>query len=262
MKTFKFASGLALGALALTTFGTTALAAETANYHSNGVVEFRPNTDPTDPVDPENPDPENPVDPIDPTNPEGKPEPGTAGPLSIDYASSFDFGLNKISNHDEIYYARAQHYNEGHKDTPDYVQVSDNRGTNSGWTLTVKQGGQLTATTDTLNKVLTGSEIVLKNPTVTSNVQGVTAPTPADVITLDPNGAESLVMAAADQSGAGTWENYWGKVETIVEKNEAGEEQDVNVTRDVTLSVPGATPKDAVKYQTTLTWVLTDVPGN
>jgi hypothetical protein len=37
-----------------------------------------------------------PVDPVDPTDPNG-PEPGTPGPLSIDYASSFDFGTQKIS---------------------------------------------------------------------------------------------------------------------------------------------------------------------
>ena len=36
----------------------------------------------------------------------------------------------------------------------------------------------------------------------------------------------------------------------------------VNVTKDVALSVPGSTPKDAVKYQTKLLWTLTDVPSN
>ncbi|EAC9512966.1 WxL domain-containing protein, partial [Listeria monocytogenes] len=29
----------------------------------------------------------------------------------------------------------------------------------------------------------------------------------------------------------------------------------------VALSVPGSTPKDAVSYTTTLTWVLSDTPG-
>lgn len=68
-----------------------AKAEEPKEYRSNGLVEFIPNVDPTEPVDPENPDPEKPVKPIDPTDPEG-PNPGTQGPLSIDYASSFDFG--------------------------------------------------------------------------------------------------------------------------------------------------------------------------
>lgn len=262
MKRIKLFSVLALSAMAITTLSTTAFAEEAVEYHSHGVVEFRPNTDPTDPVDPENPDPENPVDPTDPTNPGGEPEPGTQGPLSIDYASTFDFGLNKISNKDQTYYARAQHYNDGHSDTPDYVQVTDNRGTNSGWKLTVKESGQLTATTDTLNKVLTGAQITLAHPNVTSNASGVTAPTAAEDISLNPDGSESVVMTAAEKSGAGTWEDYWGKVESVQEENEQGTKQDVNITKDVALSVPGSTPKDAVKYQTTLTWTLTDVPNN
>ena len=48
----------------------------------------------TKPVDPVNPDTEKPVEPFDPTTPDtgNKPNEGTTGPLSIDYASSLDFG--------------------------------------------------------------------------------------------------------------------------------------------------------------------------
>ncbi|MGH2208093.1 WxL domain-containing protein, partial [Enterococcus faecalis] len=35
----------------------------------------------------------------------------------------------------------------------------------------------------------------------------------------------------------------------------------VNVTKDVALSVPGSPAKHAVKYQTKLLWTLTHVPG-
>jgi len=80
---FILVSATLLGTALLT---TTAHAGETgANYDSNGAVKFTPNTDPNNPVDPENPDPDNPVKPIDPTDPDG-PQPGTDGPLSIDYA--------------------------------------------------------------------------------------------------------------------------------------------------------------------------------
>ncbi|MEB5953235.1 WxL domain-containing protein, partial [Enterococcus innesii] len=71
---------------------------------SNGAITFEADPNPTNPVDPT--DPEKPVDPVDPTDPDG-PNPGTNGPLSIDYASSLDFGVNKISNKNEVYYARA-----------------------------------------------------------------------------------------------------------------------------------------------------------
>ncbi|MPN38891.1 hypothetical protein SDC9_186416 [bioreactor metagenome] len=91
-----------IGLLAFSTLGLLATsiegyAAENKQYDSTGLVEFIPNLDPTVPVDPENPDPEKPVNPIDPTDPNG-PNPGTQGPLSIDYASSLDFGKNRISN--------------------------------------------------------------------------------------------------------------------------------------------------------------------
>ncbi|MDZ5606391.1 WxL domain-containing protein [Bacillus pseudomycoides] len=228
-----------------------------ATYESNGVVEFIPNTDPTDPVDPNNPDPEVPVNPVDPTDPEG-PNPGTNGPLSIDYASSLDFGINKISNKDMTYYAKAQELSsdEGSTYVPNYVQISDNRGTNAGWTLTVKQEGQLSNDT-TQNKELTGSQIQFVDPTVASHTE-VKPPTPADVITLDPNGAESLVMSAKQSAGAGLWVDRWGTVEEMT--GDQGEK--VQKTKAISLTIPGKTPKDAVKYSTKLTWNLSDVPGN
>ncbi|MBK5491841.1 WxL domain-containing protein [Bacillus sp. TH13] len=245
--------------------GTVALAPLSASadetgaiYESNGVVEFIPNTDPTDPVDPNNPDPEKPVNPVDPTTPDGKPEPGTNGPLSIDYASSLDFGVNKITNKDMTYYAKAQELRSNATSTyvPNYVQISDNRGTNAGWTLTVKQEGQLFNET-TQNKELTGSQIQFVDPTVASNTE-VTPPTPADVITLDPNGAESLVMSAKQSAGAGLWVDRWGTVEEIT--GDRGEK--VQKTKAISLNIPGKTAKDAVKYSTKLTWNLSDVPGN
>lgn len=110
--------------------------------------------------------------------------------------------MNKISNKTQTYYARAQKYKEDLV-TPNYVQISDNRGSNAGWTLTLKQNGQF-KNDDTLNKVLTGSVIVLTDPKVDSATMNVTAPTAQSTITLDPNGAESLVMTAAKNASAGT----------------------------------------------------------
>lgn len=262
MKNIKLFSTIALTALSLSTMGVIAHADETgASYESNGVVKFIPNTDPTDPVDPT--DPTDPVEPVDPTDPTG-PNPGTDGPLSIDYASSFDFGLNKITNQDETYYARAQQYKAGTAKgaTANYVQVSDNRGNNAGWTLKVKQNGQLTATTDTLNKELTGSAITLTAPTVNSNSTAPVYPVANPTVALNPDGTEVLVMSANVNTGAGTYTDSWGNVETVTEKDKDGNDVEAEVTKAVSLTVPGGTPKDAVKYSTTLTWNLTDVPGN
>ncbi|MFR8960805.1 MAG: WxL domain-containing protein ElrC, partial [Enterococcus faecalis] len=157
--------------------------AEEKNYESNAIVEFTPDTSINKPVDPVNPDTEKPVEPFDPTTPDtgNKPNEGTTGPLSIDYASSLDFGKNKISNKDEKYYANPQYFFLADGSGPDltnpkpnYVQISDKRGTNAGWALTVKQETQLTATKETLNKVLDGSEIKLSQNKAVSNSKAVT----------------------------------------------------------------------------------------
>lgn len=247
------ASSITAALLLLTTGTTTALAADGGEYKSNGVVEFVANPEPTSPIDPTNPDPNNPVKPVDPTNPNG-PNPGTAGPLSIDFASSLDFGKNKITNKDETYFANAQELEDG-RSVPNYVQISDQRGSNAGWTLTVKQEGQL-SNDATQNKELTGAEIKLGSGQAVSNAEAMAEPTTSD-ITLDPSGAVSKVMTAKAGAGAGTWVDRFGTVETVDVNGES-----LQKNKAVTLTVPGKTPKDAVKYKTELTWTLSDVPGN
>ena len=103
----KLVTAVAFVGLGLT-IPITAQAEEVAAYHSNGQIVFEPNTEPTDPISPTDPDPENPIKPVDPTTPDGKPEPGTNGPLSIDFASSLYFGTQKITSKTEIYHAALQ----------------------------------------------------------------------------------------------------------------------------------------------------------
>lgn len=266
MKLIKLGTTSALALTALASTGVSAFA-ETGSldysreYKSNAIVEFLPDNGPTSPVDPENPDPNNPVDPWDPTTEDHNPNPGTDGPLSLDYASSLDFGKNKITNKDEVYYANPQYlWNADRTDfdpstaKPNYVQVSDKRGTNGGWSLTVKQEGQF-KNENTQNKELTGAEIAFTQSTPDSKIDGVIAPKATDFI-LTPNEV-SPVMTAAKGAGAGTWVDRFGTVENV----EIDGEQ-VQKNKAITLSVPGKTAKDAVKYETKLTWTLTDVPGN
>ncbi|WP_239256615.1 WxL domain-containing protein [Listeria ilorinensis] len=262
MKSVKItvAAGVALSALLPVSYQVFA-EDYSRELQSNAIVEFVPDESGTDPVDPINPDPNNPVNPYDPSTDDHEPEDGTAGPLSIDFASSLDFGKNKISSADQTYYAEAQYYwNDAHndKDTtnprPNYIQVSDKRGTNAGWTLNVKQEGQLkNATAD--NGTLTGAEIKLTNGTAKSSGTA-TAPVTYDV-TLDPSGASSKVMDAKDGVGAGTWVDAFGSISDVEVEGET-----VKKNTAITLTIPGATPKDAAKYSTKLTWTLTDVPGN
>ncbi|WP_409196937.1 WxL domain-containing protein [Carnobacterium maltaromaticum] len=257
----KFMKLISISAATMTlvgALGTTVLAAEEpAVYKSSAGVEFIPNTDPTQPVDPENPDPTDPVVPIDPTDPEGKPNPGTNGPLSLDYASSLDFGQNKITNSDQTYYAAAQAFSGGAiagEFRGNYVQVSDNRGTSAGWTLSLKQEGQFSSAKANKYKVLEGAQIAFASATAESNAAGVTPPTVSD-FSLVPN-ESVVVMQAAESAGDGTWVDRFGNAEVM-----SIDGKDVQKNKAISLAVPGKTPKEATNYVTELTWTLSDVPA-
>lgn len=245
MKTTKIFTLSATALLSLSLGASTAFAVDGGVYDSNGQIKFTPNTDPTNPVDPTNPT--NPITPVDPTDPSG-PNPGTNGPLSIDYASSFDFGEQQITSVTKTYQAVAQKYkdkDDAEQEGPNFVQVTDNRGLESGWTLTVKQDAQFKSTS---GKVLTGAKITLKNGTVVTASDSA-KPTGYTPIALTTDGSEAKVMSATDKQGAGTYLLSWGTNATTG-------------ATSVDLEVPGATTKYAEIYKTTLTWSLTDVPGN
>ncbi|EJQ43629.1 hypothetical protein IEQ_04957 [Bacillus cereus BAG6X1-2] len=195
------------------------------------------------PVDPT--DPGIPIDPVDPTDPEG-PNPGTKGPLSIDYASSLDFGKTKITSTDKTYTAAAQKFNSERGDGPNYVQIRDNRETKTGWSLQVKQNGQFKSTS---SKELTGAEITFKNSMVNTISTSLKPSIVKSSFSLTPEGdgvAES-VMSAKSGEGVGTYVLAFGDDSTAADSIE--------------LSVPGKTTKYAEKYSTSLTWTLMDVPG-
>ncbi|WP_439444361.1 WxL domain-containing protein [Listeria aquatica] len=247
----KVIGGTLLSATALFGFGQpgNVLAADVATYNSNGIVEFTPNTDVTPPVDPNDPDPNNPVEPVDPTDPNG-PDPGTPGPLSIDYASSVDFGKMKITSTDQVYNAAAQKFSGGSvADGPNYVQVTDSRGGAKGWQLRVQQDDQFTSTS---GKELTGAELSFNNGVVNSSSDSP-KPTGTASFTLVPgdgstSGPAEIVMDAATGQGDGTQVLAFGN--------------DATKAESIKLSVPGETSKVAEVYTTSLTWTLADLPVN
>ncbi|MGN4444741.1 WxL domain-containing protein [Bacillus cereus group sp. MYBK79-1] len=224
--------------------GTSALAADGGTMNSKAFIQFEKNTDIVKPVSPLDPNIE--VETKDPNDPKDPHEPGTAGPLSIDYASNFQFETHKASGNNEVYYASLDSVTEkGASDkteVPNYVQVTDNRGTNAGWKLSVTQNDQF-KTTD--NKELTGAALTLKNGTPNS-AAGSDAPTAAQDIALVPGQASDVLTAQEDQ-GMGTWVNTFGKSVEDAKKS-------------VELSVPGKTKKEQAQYTTSLTWELKDAP--
>ncbi|OFL85838.1 hypothetical protein RU95_GL003342 [Enterococcus avium] len=207
-------------------------------YQSGGETTVKP-------LDPLLPDPLKPVVPVDPTNPAGPME-GTGGSLSFDFASSFQFGSQAISTKDETYYALPQEYTDfdgTKKKGPNYVQVTDVRGTGSGWQLSVKQNGQFQTAEA---QKLAGAELWLKNGEMISTLSDSYAPSAKETIEM-PLDSEVNVITANNEQGIGTWLYRFGSDET-------------SGGRSVQLNVPGSSVKYAKKYQTSLTWSLKDVP--
>lgn len=249
MKTIKLTTISAV-LISSVVLGGTVFAGESGGTRNTDTqIMFEENTEPVDPVDPT--DPTNPVDPVDPIDPEKPIEPGTGGPLSLDYASALNFWKQKIVSTDEEYFAKTQTIKDkdgtNEREVPLYVQITDNRGTLKGWTLSVKQNGQFKAG----ENVLTGAKIDFLNGVMTTVSE---SPVPSMVkesfdLTGDGTGAVTNVMAANESEGSGTYVYQLGN--------------DATKGESVKISVPGKTIKmKDVAYKTTLTWTLNDIPEN
>lgn len=227
-----------------------------ANRTTDAIVNFVPDNSPTNPVNPET------GEEVETVNPDGTtPGPGTNGPLSLDYASSLDFGTNVISTKDEVYNAKAQKLKDGSY-VPNYAQVTDKRGTLKGWALSVKQMGQFKTST---NKELSGAEISFTNAAVHSKSESTKPGTvmPGFTLTPDGTGVVSNVVVAGEGQGAGTWTYRFGDSVNLQDaKGKDGTDLGYKVTDSITLSVPGKTEKLADSYKTELVWTLTDAPVN
>lgn len=240
-------STIILGGTSLVTKNVNA--AEIGSGSTTGTVSFSESSSTTEP--------EKPVDPENPGGGEGgttDPQfPGTPGPLSLDYAPTLDFGTHDISGKNEVYNAKALTYEIGgnSKIVDQFVQVTDKRaGDHKGWKVSVKQLGQFK---DEKGNTLKGAKISFKNGKVDAsedvNVDGNKSVSTVD-FEIDPEGSYSSVMTADTGNGFGTWITKWGEV------------KDDNTISNITLSVPGASVKNATTYNTTLTWSLSDTPSS
>lgn len=230
------------------------------SYPSFGRVGFTPGNDRTPPI---SPGPDSPGVTVPPLWPEGvTPPPGTSGPLSIDYVSSLDFGINNISTQDRTYYAKSQKYKGLSLETPHYIQVTDNRGTLAGWSLKVVAVSQFyQEEKNAKHPILEGAMLSLKNPETLSNNKDV-SPKAQEVFHLVPK-KETVVATAEKGAGAGTWIIRWGDKlaeQSTLDKN--GKTVKEKFNKDVQLFVPGRTIKDAASYTTQLKWILSELPQN
>lgn len=190
-----------------------------------------------------------PVDPLDPASPlppigNG----GTAGALSIDFAAVLDFGKQQISSLDQTYYAKPLSLEQAAGEIlqrPNFVQVSDRRGTFSGWQLKVRQKAQFQTAA---GQELKGAELTLGEGEVLSTVDPRYAPYAKKAVALLPAATADVAVAAEADQGMGTWVYRFGDETTM--------------TSAIQLKVPGATVKYAQGYHTTLTWQLETTPAN
>lgn len=147
--------------------------------------------------------------------------------LILKDVANLEFGTHEISANDETY--------KSETDTTSVVQ--DIRGTSAGWVLQVAETAQFKAG----KTELTGAVIKLDTPTLDES--STAKATPKTGVTLSADGTASTIMTAAQGEGNGL----------AVEKF---------ATNAASLSVPGATVKNAAGYKTTLVWNLLDTPEN
>ncbi|EAD6094840.1 WxL domain-containing protein [Listeria monocytogenes] len=269
------ASLLALGLIVAPVLsGDFASAATSVTKDSKGIVKFDKSTTP-DP-DPVNPDPVDP-DPVipDPTDPPV----GTDG-LWILAVSDWDFGTHNVSSlssgalnvhaADDTISTYVDANGNGQQDLPGevsvtkkvtpYAQISDVRGTNTGWTLSVT--GSAFKDSSTPAKTIPGAELTIPKSTVSSATSTAQVPTGYDSVTISMTGGAAVPVMAAkdmqtatptnfnDDQGMGTWTDSFG--------SQAVSATDTSKPK---LSIPKNVVVADGTYQSTLTWTLSDTPA-
>ncbi|WP_314066126.1 WxL domain-containing protein [uncultured Vagococcus sp.] len=234
--------------LSLLALPVSAIAADGGSIKSNATVTIEKNTGE------EGEPPVNPVDPTETVKPapgedgeENPHEPSTKGPLSLNYVSNFQFGRQKANGNDMTYQVKPDRVVNAQGElieVPNFIQITDHRGSNAGWSLMVKQNSPFKNGAHTLD----GTEMVFSHP-VLSSKSGSSASTPKATtqFTLTGTGESALVVAAKAEQGMGTWANRFG-------------EDNQQAKSSVQLNIPGESKKVAGFYQTSLTWTLADTP--
>lgn len=213
-------------ALCLSCNGTVASAATLNSLSSDAQVEVLEGS--TEPIPPKFG-----VDPEDP-NDGGT---GNTGLLKIDKVPNFSFGQVVASGLYQAEYAR---------NTNPYIQISDLRGTLSGWTLSAKASDFVSkrTATDTKKYVLSGATLNLNKGVIEGHASDFGGPPESYKVAL--NKEYQKVMVAKADNGQGIWATRW-------QSSEARNNQ-------IELSVLPGTAEPGRDYEATIYWNLTDVP--
>jgi hypothetical protein len=240
--------------------------AESSELEGNGTIKYEVSDYETPPVDPEHP--EKVVDPGDEYT-------KTTGLLRFDYIPSLRFGAQEISSKNQSYQINAQLFKDGTPARPNYIQVTDNRGSLAGWEVSVKQETQF-ENKDTKNSILKGAMLSLDNQWVNSTMPSESKPTVMkDAIKIEEIGANYPIAKAEKGKGPGTWVIPFGSTGEVEDQsntltpllNADGKpvtdalynNEAIYKNSGIKLFVPGAIQKDPVKYKTVLTWTLSEL---
>lgn len=166
--------------------------------------------------------------------------------LQIDYVSEFYFGQQSIQTIDKEYFAFLQPFRvkaTGKLEKgPNFIQITDNRQTYTGWNLELKQENQFS---DSEGRILDGASISFEHGRAVTNSTSE-LPDGKERFVLFPN--ESVnVLQAKEGTGEGSFQFVWGK------DAEEGE-------KSIYLSVPGRTIKYDTNYTTNFQWILVSAP--
>lgn len=197
------------------------------------------------------------ISPVDPENPDKIMTPAELSvkpnnnPLKILHVSNFHFGKQFMTLNAQTYNAileKGKNEMGLADDFANSIQISDERDTNTGWRLQVRQEEQFTSVT-TKTK-LEGAQIILKNLTMSKGVNNSAglATVSEKELELIPDGRTTIdVATAAVKNGMGT---------QVVRFGDKGSTAETSIQLDVPIQrqlVPE-------KYTTTLTWILNDSP--
>ncbi|MEI5991623.1 WxL domain-containing protein [Enterococcus crotali] len=262
-----FGIGVIAVAISMSAFWHTYYAEAVETLNGSGNVEVI-GSDRSDVVDPENPG--NQIDPGE--------SPHTTGPLRIDYVSSLNFNKALIQKKERKYEALAQQFHDETTPRGSYIQITDQRGAATGWTLQVKQRTQfnnpviqnkeeqsLVGAYLSLDKGWANSSGTSKPPTVTRETIGLNAiDTAYEVATAIPNtgrGVWTIEFGASDTNS----NHQPATLKPLIDKEgkailDEEYQKPAYTNSAITLTVPESTKIYPVQYQTEITWILAELP--
>jgi len=214
-------------ALALSLFAFTSTNTSAEEVTSTTSVEFSENKDITTPLDP-----------LDPSIPGGEGGTGMGGPLSLDFVPTMNFGTHTLSSGISTFNAL---------NLKPYIQVSDTRGTGTGWSVKASLSDFMDTATKT--KKLDGAILSFYNSNVFASTPTNSSNTPTGFnFDLSAGGSTQTILHAQAGEGMGTWLQTW-----LADSQSDASNSNATLTLDTSSAFAQA-------YDGTITWSIELAP--